>query len=281
MSLIGLTKSHYSVTISLVISLTPFLQRYIMTNVQILIPSTPANFWYGIESDPHGNRYDNTRSLSCALGDMAPWKICETFNRAVGRPLDIQGIINGTAHSAIGAATAIKENIRWYSRRLLKNLERLKKQKDYFDLSSLPIYSSLDRLDQSRAKLICGELTDDAIANAVFMTYDAKEQYTPFKDDHHTPAEYIEGAQQRLFWLSQWVDAIERNLLDENLISCLVAHNTTVKTEPYLRRGLKLTITYNGKTFTSTTSRNRKVKEFIESTIVRWLAYEENKITSV
>jgi hypothetical protein len=91
------------------------------------IESTPAAEWrLNGEPDPHGSSYDCERAKLC-MGKLTDDELANGayMNYDVRPP--IQSIIDGKAFSPIAWMTAVKERIRWLSRRLVEAEEREKK----------------------------------------------------------------------------------------------------------------------------------------------------------
>lgn len=80
--------------------------------------TTPAAQWRADgEPDPHGKRYDCERAALC-MGNLTDDELAnEAFLNYDARP-NIQDIIDGKAHMPIAYMTAVKDRIRWLSRRL-------------------------------------------------------------------------------------------------------------------------------------------------------------------
>lgn len=79
---------------------------------------TPSSHWAAAgEPDPHGNRYDCERA-ALALGKLTDDELANGafMNYDVRPPL--QDIIDGKAYSPIAWMTAVKDRIRWLSRKL-------------------------------------------------------------------------------------------------------------------------------------------------------------------
>jgi hypothetical protein len=82
------------------------------------VATTPAAQWREKgEPDPHGDRYDCERAALC-MGDLSDDELANgAFMNYDHRPSP-QEIIAGTAHSPIAWMTAVKDRIRWLSRKL-------------------------------------------------------------------------------------------------------------------------------------------------------------------
>lgn len=90
-------------------------------------PSTPAAAWrVSGEPDPHGSVYDCERAKLC-MGKLTDDELANgAFMNYDVRP-DVRDIIAGKAFSPIAWMTAVKERIRWLSRRLVESEQREKK----------------------------------------------------------------------------------------------------------------------------------------------------------
>lgn len=84
------------------------------------VPETPANYWSEEgKVDPHKGHYEGTR-LSLGLGWLTDDELANGAFMHYNDPLDVQGIMAGTAISPISWMTATKDRIRWLSRKLMK-----------------------------------------------------------------------------------------------------------------------------------------------------------------
>lgn len=82
-------------------------------------PSTPSSRWQvACEPDPHAPHYDGERASLC-LGDLTDDELANAafMNYDVVPPL--QDVISGKAKMPIIYMTAVKDRIRWLSRRLV------------------------------------------------------------------------------------------------------------------------------------------------------------------
>ncbi len=80
--------------------------------------STPAAQWRAAgEVDPHAGRYDCERA-ELTMGHLSDDELANGAFMNYDAPLDIQGIIAGTHSSPIAWMTAVKDRIRWLSRKL-------------------------------------------------------------------------------------------------------------------------------------------------------------------
>lgn len=85
-------------------------------------PGTPAAAWrVNGELDPHAGRYDGERAR-LAMGDLTDDELANAafMNYDVRPPL--QEIMAGRAHSPIAYMMAVKDRIRWLSRKLVAAL---------------------------------------------------------------------------------------------------------------------------------------------------------------
>jgi hypothetical protein len=81
-------------------------------------PSTPAAQWRGDgEPDPHDTRYNCERAQLC-MGNLTDDELANGAFMNYDQPLNIPGILAKTHTSPIGWMTAVKDRIRWLSRRL-------------------------------------------------------------------------------------------------------------------------------------------------------------------
>lgn len=81
---------------------------------------TPSSTWAATgEPDPHGDRY-NCERAELALGDLTDDQLANGAFMNYDRPLDINAILNAEPgyHSPIAWMTAVKDRIRWLSRKL-------------------------------------------------------------------------------------------------------------------------------------------------------------------
>lgn len=86
---------------------------------------TPSSLWAANgEPDPHCKQYECERS-KLILGKLTDDAIANGVFMNYDAPLDLAGILNGTAHSPIAWVTAAKDRIRWLSRSLDKALAEL------------------------------------------------------------------------------------------------------------------------------------------------------------
>lgn len=89
--------------------------------------STPANHWSQTgEADPHGTRYDCERA-ALALGYLTDDELANGAFMNYNAPLDINRILahDPEYHSPIQWMTAVKDRIRWLSRRLTEAQARI------------------------------------------------------------------------------------------------------------------------------------------------------------
>ena len=101
------------------------------------VPSTPAAEWrVNGEPDPHGSHYDCERA-KLTMGKLTDDELANgAFLNYDIRP-NIQDIIAGRAFSPIAWMTAVKERIRWLSRRLVESEQRNKQALDILISSEL------------------------------------------------------------------------------------------------------------------------------------------------
>ena len=131
------------------------------------VVSTPFSQWFEKnEPDPFGDEYrvGLERTAKGHVGHIA-----------LANSLSVD----------IGSKTAAKDRIRWLSRRLMALLEEQG--------------IGLEKYNQARATLTDGQLTDDELANAFFLS-----NYFEFKD----------GAVARIRWLSNKIDELENKLAE-------------------------------------------------------------------
>lgn len=82
------------------------------------VPGTPGASWRANgEPDPHGDRY-NCERAALAMGDLTDDELANGAFMNYDRPLNIEGILAGTHSSPIAWMTAVKDRIRWLSRKL-------------------------------------------------------------------------------------------------------------------------------------------------------------------
>lgn len=87
---------------------------------------TPAAAWRESgEPDPHGTNYDCDRH-QLSMGNLTDDELANGAFLNYDRPLNVAGILAGTHASPIMWMTAVKDRIRWLSRRLCK----VEKQRD-------------------------------------------------------------------------------------------------------------------------------------------------------
>ncbi len=88
--------------------------RRVLTGQQ----GTPSAQWRAAgEADPHGDRYDCERA-DLAMGDLSDDELANGAFLNYDAPLNLEGIRAGTHSSPIAWMTAVKDRIRWLSRRL-------------------------------------------------------------------------------------------------------------------------------------------------------------------
>ena len=81
-------------------------------------PSTPASRWRQEgEEDPHAGRYDCERA-ELPMGDLSDDELANGAFLNYDAPLNPEGILAGTHSSPIVWMTAVKDRIRWLSRKL-------------------------------------------------------------------------------------------------------------------------------------------------------------------
>lgn len=119
--------------------------------------------------DPHGEFYNGDKS-AIAMGDIP--------SSAIARALTIR---QGHDYSFIALLTAGKEHLRWLSRKLYA------------------LAKNHEEINIQRAKLRAGDLTDDQLANAFYLSESA--------DD-------LKAGQDRIVWLENEIAKIE-SLSDE------------------------------------------------------------------
>lgn len=87
---------------------------------QQALTETPSSQWRASgEADPHAGRYDCERA-ALAMGDLTDDELANGAFMNYNAPLDVHGIVLGTASSPIAWMTAVKDRIRWLSRSLEK-----------------------------------------------------------------------------------------------------------------------------------------------------------------
>ena len=88
--------------------------------------ATPAAQWrVNGEADPHNDRYDCERAET-AMGYLSDDELANrAFLNFDVRP-SLEALMNGTAHSPISWMTAVKDRIRWLSRKLVESDARVK-----------------------------------------------------------------------------------------------------------------------------------------------------------
>lgn len=84
----------------------------------VSVSGTPAHRW---SADPHAGRYDGERA-DLAMGDLTDDELANGAFMNYDRPLNIEGILAGTHSSPIAWMTAVKDRIRWLSRKLDESL---------------------------------------------------------------------------------------------------------------------------------------------------------------
>lgn len=88
--------------------------RHVLTGEQ----GTPAAQWRAAgEPDPHAGRYDCERA-DLAMGHLSDDELANGAFLNYDAPLNLEGIQAGTHSSPIAWMTAVKDRIRWLSRRL-------------------------------------------------------------------------------------------------------------------------------------------------------------------
>lgn len=81
-------------------------------------PSTPSSHWRQEgEEDPHAGRYDCERA-ELAMGHLSDDELANGAFMNYDAPLNLEGIQAGTHSSPIAWMTAVKDRIRWLSRKL-------------------------------------------------------------------------------------------------------------------------------------------------------------------
>ena len=89
-------------------------------NLPAMAPATPGARWRADgESDPHGTRYDCERA-ALALGDLSDEELANGAFLNYDAKLNVEAILRREPnyHSPIAWMTAVKDRIRWLSRRL-------------------------------------------------------------------------------------------------------------------------------------------------------------------
>lgn len=84
------------------------------------LPSTPESHWAANgEPDPHGKRY-NCERAALVLGGLSDDELANGAFMNYDRPMDIRRVIAGDPdyHPPIAWMTAVKDRIRWLSRKL-------------------------------------------------------------------------------------------------------------------------------------------------------------------
>ena len=85
---------------------------------------TPAASWrQNGEADPHDSRYDCERA-ALAMGHLTDDELANGAFLNYDQPLNIAGILARTHASPIAWMTAVKDRIRWLSRKLLAEEQR-------------------------------------------------------------------------------------------------------------------------------------------------------------
>lgn len=252
-------------------------------------PTTPANHWSATREDPHAKRYQAARVICCAIGYLPIQELASKIENGYYKPLNLEALEkqDRSYFSPISLMTALKDNIRWLSRKLLELHKEVVASSPpeltaAFSEDCHSAFLTNRRIrnhEQERAKLRYGSLTDDEIANIAFMLYDSDE-CAPVDGKLVNGRQITTAAIERLRWLGEMVESFDQKSLKNDDISWLVAKGATVRTEPYLRRGIKVVITNGDKTFSSTTARNRNLKELLTSTIRRWRDLEEKELHS-
>lgn len=130
------------------------------------ITRTPAAQWrVDGEPDPFDGRFDGDLSV-CCMGDKDDLTIARELRDCWGKML------------SIGALTAAKERIRWLSRRIFLSDDQ----------------AWIEQMEIERAQLPMGNLSDDVMANAVFMNGDDR--------NWSEAIEWLKAGQERIEWLS-------------------------------------------------------------------------------
>lgn len=81
-------------------------------------PSTPSSRWHAEgQADPHGTDYDCERA-ALTLGNLTDDELANAAFLNYDRWPSLEDIVAGKAHPPIAYMTAVKERIRWLSRRL-------------------------------------------------------------------------------------------------------------------------------------------------------------------
>ncbi len=84
------------------------------------VATTPAAVWRdNCEPDPHGNRYDCERAALC-MGDLSDDELANGAFLNYDQPLNIEAVMASKPdyHPPIAWMTAVKDRIRWLSRKL-------------------------------------------------------------------------------------------------------------------------------------------------------------------
>lgn len=127
------------------------------------VRSTPFSQWQEEgKDDPHGEHYSqDINTILC--GDIPSVAIADSL------------LTFTTSMSRIAALSAGKERLRWLSRKL---------------------YSLTDNhnsINEERAMLLCGDMTDDALANAFFLSEEKAD---------------LEAGRERIIWLHGKIQAL-------------------------------------------------------------------------
>jgi hypothetical protein len=132
---------------------------------------TPCSRWKAEgQPDPHGEEFNGDRA-TIAMGQVSDDALVDALMRCDHK----------TSLKSMGLLTAGKERIRWLSRAV----ERAVSEEES------------ERLTFERAALAMGELTDDVLANAIYM-YDHRSG--------EESAKFINAAVERIRWLSNTLD---------------------------------------------------------------------------
>lgn len=99
----------------------------------IEVPSTPAANWREIgQADPHGSDYNCERAKLC-MGNLTDDELANGAFMNYDRRPPIQSVISGRAHMPIAWMTAVKDRIRWLSRKLVAAEDREKQIKELLE----------------------------------------------------------------------------------------------------------------------------------------------------
>lgn len=114
-----------------------------------------ANWRLTGEPDPHAGRYEGDRD-SLAMGSLTDDELANGAFMNYDQPLNIQGILAGTHSSPIAWMTAVKDRIRWLSRKYEEALSLLDEAE--VELNSLagmmePYYSQCGGADAAEELL--------------------------------------------------------------------------------------------------------------------------------